>query len=205
MTRTLRDDEGQITLPLVVFVLVMFAVALGMFGFGEASDSRGKARKSADAAALGAAAQARDSMVTLLMTNAGGAIFHGQFAPLATTSGAQVAGCASAASWARRNSSSTLTSCRYAIPARFTTTTRSEPSGERRLQGTARATADLGLPTCRLSNYTSSGYEYHEVVTCTGAQGALAKIDYIVNAGYAVFYTDPAVQWKRTFRVRLVE
>src|SRR6478752_2597183 len=118
-----RDDEGQITLPLVVFVVVMFAVCLGLFGFGEASDSRGKAQKAADAAALGAAVAGRDAMVTSILLPSGGAVFHGRWPSVAGVSGAYGVGCARAQSWAARNSSSTTVACRYDVPDEFTVST----------------------------------------------------------------------------------
>ncbi|GAB3676932.1 pilus assembly protein TadG-related protein [Angustibacter aerolatus] len=199
--RTARREEGQITLPLLVLVLVLFACALGMFGFGEASDSRGKAQKAADASALAAAKYARDGMLAVVVVN--GATFHGQWSALG--SAVSAAACPAGAAYAEQNTAS-LTSCRYdPSQGTVTTGTRSKATAARHQQGTATAKADLHLPRCTLSYYTSSGYDHHEVVTCTASRGGTASVDYLNTAGYTVFQTSTLKQWQQVFRIRLVD
>jgi hypothetical protein len=199
-----RGEQGQLSLALLAVILTIFAAAIGMLAFGEASDSRGRAQKAADAAALGAAVRGRDALAAAIARPDGGSAFHGNWLGVAPVSGAQGVGCAAAASWAARNSGSTLTRCRYNGPDEFAVETLSRPSGERNLRGTAEATASLNSPKgCQVSHYTTSGYDYHEVVVCTGPDGATAKVDYITSSGYSIFYIDPPKIWQSTFRVRL--
>ncbi len=199
----IRDEEGQIILPLLVFVLVMGGVAIGMFGFGEASDSRGKAQKAADAAALGAGVSARDGYVSSILTSAGGAVFHGQWSGLAGITAPQAVGCVSARGWAARNDSS-LTSCTFRPNGRFDVRATSEASPERNLRGQAQAAAEINVPSCSARIYTTGTVTFEEV-TCRG-NSATAMIVYNVTTAYTPVSGAllPDV-WKRLFKVRLVE
>jgi Flp pilus assembly protein TadG len=190
-----RDDEGQIILPLVVFVMVMFVVALGLFGFGEASDSRGDAQKGADAAALGAAASTRDAAI-LALPAAYGPLRAGSVEGWIALG--QAAGCPSGLSWAARNQ--TTATCAYQGGGQFHTTARSRPSAERKLVGEAEATADMNLPTCTATAVYSQAGETLTVV-CAGSRGGTATVIY----QNGVITTAPVKQvWQNIFRVRLV-
>jgi hypothetical protein len=197
-------EEGQLTLALLGVILTLFAAAIGMVAFGEASDSRGKAQKAADAAALGAGVAGRDALVAAIARPDGGAVFHGSWAGVSSVAAAQPVGCAAATGWASRNSSSTLTRCRYQPPDEYSVATSSQPSAERNLRGTAQATASINSPTCQVSFYTTTGGDYHEVVTCSG-EGGTAKVDYLIDGGYSITTIDPPQAWKKLFKVRLTE
>ncbi|MGN6300286.1 MAG: pilus assembly protein TadG-related protein [Angustibacter sp.] len=204
MTAVHRDDEGQIALPLVVFVLVVFAVALGMFGFGEASDTRGQAQKGADAAALAAAAAARDVVPLTIRTDPD--------SYYALTAGIEqvvqlgvgpAKGCAEAYGWAARNH--TATTCRYEGRGRFHTQATSRPSAERQLVAGAEATADAHLPTCTVQIVVDTLGDRHATFTCVpGPRGGHGTaIAYYLNEKYVS--SSPDAVWKALFRVRLVE
>jgi hypothetical protein len=198
-------EEGQLTLALLAVILTIFAAAIGMVAFGEASDSRGKAQKAADAAALGAAVAGRDALVAAIARPDGGAVFHGRWEQVAGVAAAQPVGCAAATGWASANSSSLLTRCRYRPPDEYSVATNSQPSAERNLTGTARATASMNSPTaCQVSHYTTTGGDYHEVVVCS-SEGGTAKVDYLIDGGYSVTFIDPPQVWKKLFKVRLIE
>ncbi len=204
MTGLRRDDEGQITLPLVVFVVVMFAVALGLFGFGEASDSRGNAHKGADAAALGAAAAARDVVPLTIRTdpNSYYALTSGVEQVLLLGVG-PAKGCAAAYGWAARNH--TATTCRYEGGGRFHTEATSHPSPQRQLVGEAQATADLHLPHCTVQIVVDTLGDRHATFTCVpGPRGGHGTaLAYYLNE--KLVNASPDETWKALFRVRLVE
>lgn len=204
MTGPRRDDEGQITLPLVVFVVVMFTVALGLFGFGEASDSRGDAQKGADAAALAAAVAARDVVPLTIRTdpNSYYALTAGVDQVLRLGVG-PAKGCAEAFGWAARNR--TATTCRYEGGGRFHTQASSRPSAQRQLVGEAEATADAHLPRCTVKIVVDAIGDRHETFTCVpGARGGHGTaIAYYLNEQYVS--SSPDEVWKALFRVRLVE
>jgi hypothetical protein len=204
MRHARRGDEGQIMLPLVVFVLVVFAVALGMLGFGEASDSRGKAQKGADAAALGAAVAARDVVPTTISTdpNSYYALLSGMEQVVQLGLG-PAKGCAAAFGWAARNQTSTT--CRYEGAGRFHTKASSRPSPERAMVGEAEATADLHLAVCTVQIVVDTFGDRHETFTCRPGRrgGTGTAIAYYLNEEYVS--SSPAVTWKSLFRVRLVE
>lgn len=201
---TRRDDEGQITLPLVVFVVVMVTVALGLFGFGEASDSRGNAHKGADAAALAAASAARDVVPLTIRTDPGSydALTAGVEQVMRRGLG-PAKGCAEAFGWAARNR--TATTCRYEGGGRFHTEATSRPSPERKLVGTAEATADSHLPHCTVQIVVDALGDRHATFTCVPGPGGGhgTAIAYYVNEKYVS--SSPDEVWKALFRVRLVE
>jgi hypothetical protein len=199
-----HGEEGQLTLALLAVILTIFAAAIGMVAFGEASDSRGKAQKAADAAALGAGVAGRDALVAAIARPDGGAAFHGSWAGVSTVAAAQPVGCAAATGWASANSASTLTRCRYRPPDEYSVATSSQPSAERNLTGTARATSSINSPPCQVSHYTTTGGDYHEVVVCS-SEGGTAKVDYLIDGGYSVTFIDPPQAWKKLFKVRLIE
>lgn len=198
---TLRraGQEGQITLPLLVVVLALFAAALGVTAFGEASDRRGSAQKGTDAAALGAAVAARDAAILLVATPAGFAALESGAEELVTAGQPQAVGCAAAFGWAAQNQN-TVTDCRYQGGGRFYTKTASRPSGERQLIGRAEATADMNLPRCVMVRVTSVAGET-ETVTCTGRGG----IGTVVYQNGIFVSMSPKQSWQSAFRVRLVK
>ncbi|GAB3044655.1 pilus assembly protein TadG-related protein [Sediminivirga luteola] len=63
MRSPLKRDDGQMSLAVVSLALVVLMVGVGLMIFGQASDSRGKAQKAADAAALAAATEMRYSWI----------------------------------------------------------------------------------------------------------------------------------------------
>jgi hypothetical protein len=190
--------------PLVVFVLVMFAVALGMFGFGEASDSRGQAQKGADAAALAAAGAARDVVPLTIRTDPDSyyALTAGIEQVMQLGAG-PAKGCAEAFGWAARNR--TATTCRYEGRGRFHTKATSRPSAERQLVADAEATADAHLPTCTMQIVVDNVGDRHATFTCVpGPRGGTGTaIAYYLNEEYVS--SSPDQVWKALFRVRLTK
>ncbi len=200
MTRTRHgEDEGQVTLVLILVVLVFFGLALGITKFGEASDVRTGAQKGADAAALGAAVAARDAAILLVPTPAGFGALESGAEQLVLAAQAQSVGCGAAGGWASSNSA-VLTACGYRPSGSFSVRTRSNPSNERRLVGTATATADLHLPTCVMVRVETMAGET-ETVTCTGLRGTA-----VVVYHNGVFVSmSPQQAWQSAFHLRLTK
>ncbi len=199
MTTPWHDgDEGQITLPLVAVVLVLFAVAIGMTQFGEASDRRGIAQKGTDAAALGAAVAARDAAIALVATPAGFSALQSGSDELVLAVQPRAVGCAAAYGWAAKNKTA-VTDCEYQGGGRFHTRTASRPSGERSLIGRAEATADMNVPACVMVRVPNPGGET-ETVTCTGRRGTATVV---YHDGVFVSMS-PERTWQSAFHVRLV-
>jgi len=61
--RPSQQDDGQVSLAVVLLALVVIIAGVGLLVIGQASDARGKAQKAADAAALGAAEQVKESSI----------------------------------------------------------------------------------------------------------------------------------------------
>lgn len=59
----LRREDGQVSLAVLLLSLAIIAAAVGAFIFGEANDSRTRAQKGADAAALAAARDVRERFI----------------------------------------------------------------------------------------------------------------------------------------------
>ncbi|GAB3591188.1 hypothetical protein GCM10027446_08290 [Angustibacter peucedani] len=200
MTTLRRDgDEGQITLPLVAVVLALFAVAIGVTAFGEASDRRGGAQKGTDAAALGAAVAARDAAILLVPTPAGFAALESGAEELVLAGQPQAVGCAAAYGWAAENRDA-VTECEYQGGGRIHTKTATRPSDPRGLVGEAEATADMNLPTCVMVRVETQAGET-ETVTCTGRGG----VGTVVYQNGIFVSMSPKQSWQSAFHVRLVE
>jgi hypothetical protein len=193
-----REEEGQVTLVLLVVVLALFAAGLGALVLGEGSDQRGKAQKAADAAALAAGVEARNVLVRTIMT-ASGAI---EFTSWSAWSALAGAGCAQAPRYAASNSNSVLTSCTYFPAGRVRTTTDSEPSERKALTARAAATADVNAPTCTIT-YVSVGLDTEKVIVCAGVSGTTASITVDLDTG-AIVDTSPESVWRSSFKIRLV-
>lgn len=59
----LKREDGQVSLAVLLLSLAIIAAAVGAFIFGEANDSRTRAQKGADAAALAAARDVRERFI----------------------------------------------------------------------------------------------------------------------------------------------
>lgn len=59
----LKREDGQVSLAVLLLSLAIIAAAVGAFIFGEANDSRTRAQKAADAAALAAARDVRERFI----------------------------------------------------------------------------------------------------------------------------------------------
>lgn len=59
----LKREDGQVSLAVLLLSVVIIAAAVGAFIFGEANDSRTRAQKGADAAALAAARDVRERFI----------------------------------------------------------------------------------------------------------------------------------------------
>lgn len=63
MKLRLKREDGQVSLAVLLLSVVIIAAAVGAFIFGEANDSRTRAQKGADAAALAAARDVRERFI----------------------------------------------------------------------------------------------------------------------------------------------
>lgn len=59
----LKREDGQVSLAVLLLSVLVIAAAVGAFIFGEANDSRTRAQKAADAAALAAARDVRERFI----------------------------------------------------------------------------------------------------------------------------------------------
>lgn len=59
----LRQDDGQVSVAVLLLAVALIAAAVGVFIFGEANDARTRAQKGADAAALAAARDIREAFI----------------------------------------------------------------------------------------------------------------------------------------------
>lgn len=59
----LKREDGQVSLAVLLLSVLVIAAAVGAFVFGEANDSRTRAQKGADAAALAAARDVRERFI----------------------------------------------------------------------------------------------------------------------------------------------
>lgn len=197
MLRRHEDETGQAVAVLLLLVLALFAAGLALLGLGEASDSRGRAQKAADAGALAAAVRARDVLVDLMLSQAGAS-----FSTWSAWAGMAQVGCVDAVGYAAANSGSILTECSYRPSGQARVGTRSLPGRQRGLTGAATATADLNAPVCT-SVYTYAYDTVLRTITCTGRGGsAFAIFDMETQELVAAA---PRIMWQRTFRVRLVD
>lgn len=212
-----RREDGQMTLPVLLLSLAILAATIGGFIVAEAVDTRTRAQKGADAAALAAARDVRDGMI---WTFSRGHIVVSPVGPITRSTWptafglSSMSGSPGATDFARRNDT-TLSSYRpgyMEITADVTTSSSVEsPVGQRvqkSLTGEATATAEVDASGIRCTHRVTAREPRTRVivsweVTCRG-NGSVARATYTgPTALTAVIANEDA--WRKLFDIRLVE
>lgn len=212
-----RREDGQMTLPVLLLSLAILAATIGGFIVAEAVDTRTRAQKGADAAALAAARDVRDDMI---WTFSRGHIVASPVGPITRTTWptafgiSSMSGSPGATDFARRNDT-TLSSYRPGVQRITTDVTTSSkvesPVGrkaQKTLTGEATATAQIDSSGIRCRHHTVVRESRTRVilswkVTCRG-NGSVAHASYTGPTALSAVITNEDA-WRKLFDIRLVD
>lgn len=214
LCRLLKRDDGQVSLSVILLSLIILAAGIGAFVFGEAADARSRAQKSADAAALAAARDTRDTLIEMYT--------HGHVPtpprPILTPWETHIlvanqSGRAGASDYASRNASSVTSyvpaGYRITVDTASNETPVESPVGKKvrkSLSSPATATAELdksGMFCTVVNVVIVKGVIVEWSMKCT-RKGRTAHAHYV-----APLLTMPVAldkdSWRRLFDIRLVD